>query len=106
MVTPEDCALRVVSTVVARPDSCHAIIDAGVKALTSDLACFGTGYGYIIGHPEIIIYKLNEEHGFLKSDEPINFEIGEKIAIIRITPVLCQTLWTKCMVSVTGSLTI
>lgn len=82
MVTPEDCALRVVSTVVARPDSCHAIIDAGVKALTSDLACFGTGYGYIIGHPEIIIYKLNEEHGFLKSDEPINFEIGEKIAII------------------------
>ena len=82
LVTEGDCALRVISTVVCRPDEHTAIIDAGSKTLTSDLAHFRSGYGYIVGHPDIEIYQLNEEHGFLRYDKPIPFEIGEKIAII------------------------
>ena len=36
-VTPlEDCALRVVATVVSRPTRDHAVLDAGSKTLTSD----------------------------------------------------------------------
>lgn len=82
LVTEEDCALRVLATVVAKPDACHAIIDAGSKSLTTDTAVFREGYGWIVGHPEIFIWKLNEEHGFLKSDTPIHLDIGEKIQII------------------------
>ena len=39
----DDCALRVVATVVSRPTRERAIIDAGSKTLTSDLAVGATG---------------------------------------------------------------
>ena len=76
------CALRAVSTVVCKMDERHAIIDAGSKTLTSDLCAHRPGYGWIVGNPEIRITKLNEEHGFVESDRPLPFEIGDKIAII------------------------
>ncbi len=82
LVKEEDCALRVLSTVVSKPDDCTAIIDAGSKALTSDTGAFTKGYGYVVGHPEISIYKLNEEHGFMVSDEPNSLKIGDIVEII------------------------
>lgn len=78
----QECALRAVSTVVCKMDDHHAIIDAGSKTLTTDLCGHRPGYGWVVGHPEIRITKLNEEHGFVESDEPLPFEIGDKIAII------------------------
>lgn len=81
-VRPEDCALRVAATVVSRVDDCSVIIDAGSKTLTSDTCACGTGFGYVMGHEDIVIYKLNEEHGYLKSENPIDLKIGEKIAVI------------------------
>jgi D-serine deaminase-like pyridoxal phosphate-dependent protein len=62
--TLEDCAIRVVSTVVSRPTGERAIIDAGSKALTSDLLGL-EGYGIV---PELAgakVYNVNEEHGYL-----------------------------------------
>lgn len=82
-VRPEDCALRVISTVVCRPDEHSAIIDAGTKALTSDsYPAYANRHGYIVGHGDVLLYRLNEEHGFLKSEGRMPFEIGDKIAII------------------------
>ena len=80
--TEQECALRAVSTVVCKMDDHHAIIDAGSKTLTTDLCGHRSGYGWIVGHPEIRITKLNEEHGFVESDDPLPFAIGDKIAII------------------------
>lgn len=77
-----DCALRILSTVVAKPDACHAIIDAGSKTLTSDLVPFRRGHGWIVGHEGAIIDHLSEEHGFVSSDAPIELEIGDRIEII------------------------
>jgi len=82
LVTEDDCALRVISTVVCRPDEHTAIIDAGSKTITTDTVGFRPGYGYVIGYPDIEIYKLNEEHGFLRYSKPMPFEIGDKIEII------------------------
>lgn len=82
LIREEDCALRVISTVVSRPDQNSAIIDAGSKALTSDQGAFTKGFGYIAEAPEAELYKLNEEHGFVRSQAPLNWEIGQKIAII------------------------
>ena len=79
----EDCALRVVATVISRPTPGRAIIDAGSKTLTSDLAAGATGYGLVLEHPEADVYKLNEEHGMLDvsacARQP---EVGERVTLI------------------------
>ncbi len=61
---PEDCALHVMATVVSRPDAGRAMIDAGSKILSSDLAGF-SDFGLLPDHPQARIYKLAEEHGFV-----------------------------------------
>lgn len=80
--TEEECALRVVSTVICKMDDYHAIIDAGSKTLTTDICGHRAGYGYVVGRPDIIITKLNEEHGFIECSHPLGLNIGDKIAII------------------------
>ena len=80
--TEDACALRAVATIIAKVDAFHAIIDAGSKTLTTDLTSHRPGYGYVVNRPDIKIVKLNEEHGFIESEQPINLNIGDKIAII------------------------
>ncbi len=60
----ENCALSVLATVVSRPTPDRAIIDAGSKALTSDLLGLD-GFGHVREYPEAKLYALNEEHGML-----------------------------------------
>lgn len=78
----EDCALTVLATVVSRPTENRAIIDAGSKALTSDLLGL-VGHGYVVEHPNAKIIALSEEHGTLDlSDSVSKPMIGETIRII------------------------
>ncbi len=77
-----DCALRVVATVVSLVDDHHAILDVGTKILTSDLCERHPGYGAVIGRPDMVITALNEEHAFLQSNFLLNVKIGDKLAII------------------------
>ena len=79
----EDCALRVVATVVSRPTRERAIIDAGSKTLTTDLAIGATGHGLLVEHPEAEVYALNEEHGYVDVSrcEPPP-EIGDRVTIV------------------------
>src|SRR5690606_15971851 len=78
----DDCALTVLATVVSRPTEDRAIIDAGAKALTSDLLGL-TGHGYIEAYPGAVVVGLSEEHGTIDlsacADKP---KIGEKLRII------------------------
>jgi D-serine deaminase-like pyridoxal phosphate-dependent protein len=60
----EDCALSVLVTVVSRPTEERAIIDAGSKALTSDLLGL-KGYGIVRELGDAHVYDVNEEHGYL-----------------------------------------
>ncbi len=77
-----DCALTVLATVVSRPTDNRAIIDAGSKALTSDLLGL-VGYGYVVDYPDAKIVGLSEEHGTLDlSDCMSKPGIGETIRII------------------------
>lgn len=96
MVKPEDCALRVIATVVSAAAPGRAVIDAGSKTLTSDGASFATGHGFVMEYPEMEIYKLNEEHGYLRFDESIKLKIGQKLTIIPnhacVIPNLCDEL--------------
>jgi D-serine deaminase-like pyridoxal phosphate-dependent protein len=81
----EDCAARVVTTVVSTAVPGRAIIDAGSKTFSSDplRAGPGAGHGYVIEAPDAPLIKLNEEHGHLdvtKSRRP--FRVGEVLTVI------------------------
>jgi D-serine deaminase-like pyridoxal phosphate-dependent protein len=78
----EDCALTVLATVVSRPTATRIVIDAGSKALTSDLLG-QEGYGLVMGSDGVIVKNLSEEHGVIElaqaSDTP---RIGDLVRII------------------------
>jgi D-serine deaminase-like pyridoxal phosphate-dependent protein len=78
----EDCALTVLTTVVSRPTSDRAILDAGSKSLTSDLVG-QSGHGRIVEYPEAVIYALSEEHGHVDlSACTARPRVGEKVRVI------------------------
>ena len=81
----EDCAARVVTTVVSTAVPGRAIIDAGSKTLSSDLLGSGpkSGYGYVVEAPDAPIIKLNEEHGHLDITRSAHkFQVGEVLTVI------------------------
>ena len=81
----EDCAARVVTTVVSTAVPERAIIDAGSKTLSSDLLGSGgkSGYGYAVEAPDAPLIKLNEEHGLLDITRSTHkFYVGEVLTVI------------------------
>jgi D-serine deaminase-like pyridoxal phosphate-dependent protein len=81
----EDCAVRVVTTVVSTAVPGRAIIDAGSKTFSSDLLGSGpkSGYGYVVEAPDAPIIKLNEEHGHLDiTQSQHQFHVGEVVTVI------------------------
>jgi D-serine deaminase-like pyridoxal phosphate-dependent protein len=82
---PEDCALTVLSTVVSRPASDRAVIDAGSKVLALDKGGHGVetakGYGMVVGR-KIVIDRLSEEHGIMAVDPGEPLAVGDCIRII------------------------
>ena len=79
---PEDCALHVLATIVSVPAPARAVIDAGSKALTSDL--FGLdGYGRVVGRDGVRIDFLSEEHGVLRwDDDSTPFAVGDRVRVL------------------------
>lgn len=81
--TFDDCAMHILATVVSRPTADRAILDAGSKALTSDLLGF-TDHGMIIDYPDAVITGLSEEHGTVDLSKCAGRrpEIGDKVRIV------------------------
>ncbi|MBX6320213.1 MAG: alanine racemase [Rhodospirillaceae bacterium] len=80
--TLEDCALRVLATVVSRPAAGRAILDAGSKTLSSDPMGL-EGYGVVVEYPKAALASLSEEHGHLDvSACNARPGIGERVSII------------------------
>ncbi|KNC74755.1 hypothetical protein SARC_12706, partial [Sphaeroforma arctica JP610] len=67
----QDCAGRVVSTVVsAYPDRDRLVIDAGAMALSKD-TCTEGGFGEIVGHPNLKIVSASQECSIVECDPSI-----------------------------------
>jgi D-serine deaminase-like pyridoxal phosphate-dependent protein len=84
VATEETCAVRVLVTVVSIPAQDRAIIDGGSKTFTLDLLAHEDrkGFGRVIGHPEIMIERLQEEHGILKIDRARErLKIGDRLEV-------------------------
>ena len=81
-ITLDQCAMRVITTVMSRPTADRGVLDGGGKALSYDGMKQG-GHGYIIEYPEAHIYGLSEEHAhtdFSKcTSKP---QVGERVSII------------------------
>lgn len=83
LASEQDCALRVIATVVSVPMEGMATIDAGTKTLTSDKAHKREGFGCVVGRPGIRIVGLNEEHGFVQFDPNAErLQVGDRLEII------------------------
>ncbi|UCD80926.1 MAG: alanine racemase [Desulfobacterales bacterium] len=82
---PEDCALTVLATVVSRPASDRAVIDAGSKVLALDKGGHGIetakGHGLVLGR-KAVIDRLSEEHGIMAVDPAEPLTVGDCIRII------------------------
>jgi D-serine deaminase-like pyridoxal phosphate-dependent protein len=78
----EDCAFRVITTVVSRPTADRGILDGGSKTFSMDTFAV-EGYGYLMEYPEAHFHAISEEHGhidFSKCDRKP--EIGERVTVI------------------------
>ena len=62
--TPDDCAARILATVVSTAVPGQIVLDAGSKTLTSDRCgpAPESGHGYVVEYPRAKITKLSEEH--------------------------------------------
>jgi D-serine deaminase-like pyridoxal phosphate-dependent protein len=65
VATLEQCAARVLATVVSVPSDRKFILDAGSKTLSSDRNCVDdqAGFGLVLDYPSARVARLSEEHG-------------------------------------------
>jgi D-serine deaminase-like pyridoxal phosphate-dependent protein len=83
LVPKERCALSVLATVVSRPTANRLILDSGSKALAAErLTPRTVGFGFVIGHEQLVVERLFEEHAILTSTEPIDIPIGARLRVV------------------------
>lgn len=76
----EDCAATVIATVVSTAVKGQVIIDGGSKTFSSDRLITGAdGFGRVLNGPAEFV-RMNEEHGFVKTEEP--WRVGDRLRII------------------------
>ena len=81
----EDCAVRIVATVVSTAVPNQIVIDAGAKTLAADrcISAPDSGHGLMVEYPEARITHLSEEHGQVdvsKCDQ--RPEVGERVTVV------------------------
>jgi D-serine deaminase-like pyridoxal phosphate-dependent protein len=80
----ENCAARIVATVVSDAIPGQVVIDAGSKSLTRDPSSDPSmGFGHVVEYPAARIFRLSEEHGQIDvtacDTKP---RIGERLTVI------------------------
>ena len=82
LLSLEDCALRVLTTVVSRPREERLILDAGSKTISSDTQGM-EGFGHVVEYPGLAIARLSEEHGHVDAAASnARPGIGERVTLI------------------------
>jgi D-serine deaminase-like pyridoxal phosphate-dependent protein len=79
--TLDEVALTVCATVVSRPRSDRAILDAGSKTLAHDPGP-GPGHGTILEAPASVVERLNEEHAIVALAPGETLELGQQVRIV------------------------
>lgn len=81
----DDCAARIVCTVVSDAVKHQVVIDGGTKTFTSDLClpARDSGHGFIVEYPEAKLTRLSEEHGQVDISQcERRPKVGERVTVI------------------------
>lgn len=83
----DDCAGAVWATIVSRPTKDRIIIDGGSKTFATDVQPDKAplnlqGFGHIVGAPDAVFERMNEEHGVIRVHPDSGYRIGDVIAVI------------------------
>lgn len=83
----EDCAAKVVATVVSIPSEDLLVIDGGSKTFATDVQPNSEplkldGFGECANHHEGVLERLTEEHGMVRVPPGQSFQVGDTIEII------------------------
>jgi D-serine deaminase-like pyridoxal phosphate-dependent protein len=81
----EDCAARIICTVVSTAVQNQIVIDGGTKTFTSDvcLPARDSGHGYIVEYPQAKLTRLSEEHGQMDVSQcEKRPKIGERVSVV------------------------
>lgn len=100
----QDCAARVICTVISDAVPGKVVLDAGSKTLASDRLSsdpVNGGFGHVVEYPEARIVRLSEEHGEVDvSNCPRRPRLGERVSVIPNHICPCVNLqdeaWLKC----------
>ena len=87
-------SLFVWTTVMSRPSRERAVVDAGLKASSTD-----SGMPRVAGHPGVVFVKASDEHGVLELDGSTGLEVGDKLKLIpgHCDPTVNLYDWFVCM---------
>lgn len=77
-ITPDDCALTVLTTVISRPTNERAIVDAGLKTLsfTNDPMPLPKS------RDDVEFYRASSEHGFIDISNAPDIRVGDRLEFI------------------------
>jgi D-serine deaminase-like pyridoxal phosphate-dependent protein len=76
----DDCALRILVTVVSTAVAGQCLVDGGSKTFSSDATVNVGTFGIFPDHPGWTMTKMNEEHGYVTVERPP--AIGEKVWVV------------------------
>jgi D-serine deaminase-like pyridoxal phosphate-dependent protein len=100
--TFDQCALTVLARVVSRQRDGHAILDAGLKAMSSDSisAEVGVGVGVVCDLdatplPDVTFPTANEEHGFLAGPGVNRLRVGDLVRVIPNHACGTTNMWSR-----------
>lgn len=86
--TINDCAAKVVVTIVSQSCGNRIVIDGGSKTFSTDIppgikpACL-EGFGQILTDKHLVFERLSEEHGMIRVKEGAReYKIGEQLSIV------------------------
>lgn len=86
----EDIAAHIYATVVSTPRDDYAIIDGGTKTFPMDIQLnqppyYYPSYGVIEGNDDLVLDRMNEEHGIITSRRgQTGLIVGQKLKVIPI----------------------
>ncbi|HJP88674.1 MAG TPA: alanine racemase [Candidatus Limnocylindrales bacterium] len=90
-VPSDGIAIAVAATCVSRAVHGQAVIDAGAKTLTKDVAGYIKGHGLMPAYPAAIIERVSDYHGVIRPGPDGRLpELGEVVAVIpnHVCPVI------------------
>lgn len=107
LCTLDDCAVRVMTTIVSTCVPGQVIVDAGSKVFSSDLLSSGPkrGYGRIMEVEGAGLSKLNEEHGFVEAGDYGALAVGQVLSVIPNHVCTCINMHDEIYVSRQGEIT-